>query len=328
MFKKIYRILFNHPTDIEGPVFIKPYSHTNKQISDLEILLKDCDDKSRKHIESDIKKLRYGQIGENNIYHELKNSFIPMICLYNLRIKYKNMTAQIDFIAITSKYIYVIECKNLVGDIVITKEGEFIRSKKNSYGKVVSQEGMYSPIAQNERHINVIKEILKNELHYKSKLDRIESLIVSANPKTIIDKKEAPKSIRDKIIRYDQIVDRINSKQENHKISWEFTEDDMREISECLINYNKEVKIDYKKKYSLEPARKYESAEELREALKSYRTSMSQKENVKPYMVFTNDTIEELILSRPKNLYELRHIRGFGMTKCKKYGDDLIEMMG
>ena len=55
------------------------------------------------------------------------------------------------------------------------------------------------------------------------------------------------------------------------------------------INYNKEVKIDYKKKYSLEPARKYESAEELREALKSYRTSMSQKENVKPYMVFTND---------------------------------------
>ena len=55
----------------------------------------------------------------------------------------------------------------MMGDITITKEGEFIRYMKNSYGKVVSKQGMYSPIVQNERHINVIKEILSNELKYK-----------------------------------------------------------------------------------------------------------------------------------------------------------------
>ena len=133
-----------------------------------------------------VKNLKYGQIGENNVYYELKNSFIPMICLHDIRLKYRGKVAQIDFLIITSKYIYVIECKNLAGDITITDEGEFIRSFKNSYGKVISKEGMYSPIVQNERHINIIKEILNNEFKYKYKLKRIESLVVVSNPKTII----------------------------------------------------------------------------------------------------------------------------------------------
>lgn len=141
----------------------------------MEELLNTCNKTSRKFIEQDIKKLKYGQIGENNVYYELKNSFVTMICMHDLRLKYRGIIAQIDFLVLTSKYIYVIECKNLMGDISITKEGEFIRYMKNSYGKVVSKQGMYSPIVQNERHVNVIKEILSNEFQYKNKLSRIES---------------------------------------------------------------------------------------------------------------------------------------------------------
>ena len=80
-------------------------------------------------------------------------------------------------------------------------------------GKVISKQGMYSPIVQNERHISVIKEILSNELKYKHKLRRIESLVVTANPKTIINKKYDPKNISEKIIRYDQIIDKIKEHQ-------------------------------------------------------------------------------------------------------------------
>ena len=353
MLKRVIKILTNKPTKIDRPVFTKYFEKENKQIKDLEQLLKISNDASKKIIEQDIKKLRYGHIGENNVYYELKNSFIPMICLHNVRLKYKGMVAQIDFLAITCKYIYVIECKNLIGDITINSQGEFIRHMKNSHGKVISKEGMYSPIVQNEKHINVLKEILKQELKYKNKLKRVESLIVTANPKTIINKTYAPKYISDKIIRHDQIIDKIQSYESDNKTNWVFIEDDMRKISEILLKYHKEAKIDYNKKYNLpiKGDKKYntytsskyndikkeayskknqvkiKSDEELRRLLKTYRLKRSKQDNLQPYMIFNNSTMEELIKIRPKDLYELRNIRGFGETKCEKYGKDLINMI-
>lgn len=257
MLKRLIKILTNKPTEIKKPVFTKYFERENQQIKDLQELLKKSDGDSKKFIEQDLKKLKYGQIGENNVYYELKNSFIPMICLHNIRLKYKEMTAQIDFLAITSKYIYVIECKNLVGDITINEEGEFIRYRKNVNGKVVSKEGMYSPIVQNERHINVLKEILREELKYnKTKLKRVESLVVTANPKTIINKKNAPKEISDKIIRHDHIIDKIHAHENDKNIDWVFIEEDMRIISETLIKFHKECKIDYDKKYNISSHKK------------------------------------------------------------------------
>lgn len=362
MLNRLIKVLTNKPTEIEKPLFLKHFNKENNQIKELEELLKTCNETSRKFIEQDIKKLKYGQVGENNIYYELKNSFIPMICMHDLRLKYRGKVAQIDFLVLTSKYIYVIECKNLMGDISITKEGEFIRYIKDSQGKVISKQGMYSPIVQNERHINIIKEILSNELkENKNKLRRIESLVVSANPKTIINKKYAPRHIGENIIRYDQIIDRIKEDQNNKKIDWVFIEEDMRKISSCLLKFHREVKIDYEKKYSLSSYKdnlraedncyngkeeKYysyqystshiktynkeitnKSEEELRQSLKLYRQYISRKEGIQPYMVFNNDTMEELIIKRPKSLYELRNIKGFGPIKCEKYGLDLINII-
>ncbi|MEG0873606.1 MAG: nuclease-related domain-containing protein, partial [Clostridia bacterium] len=193
MLNRFVKVLTNRPTTITKPVFTKEFNKKNKQIEELENLLQKASGKPRVFIENDINKLKYGSIGENNIYYEFKNSFMPIVCLHDVRIEYDNLVAQIDFVAITTKNIFVIECKNLIGDISVNDKGEFIRYKKNTYGKVVSKEGMYSPIVQNERHINVLKELLKDKLGYKQKLKRIESLVVIANPKTVINKKYAPK---------------------------------------------------------------------------------------------------------------------------------------
>ena len=72
---------------------------------------------------------------------------------------------------------------------------------------------------------------------------------------------------------------------------------------------------------------KIKSDEELRRVLKTYRLQRSKQDNLQPYMIFNNSTMEELIKIRPKDLYELRNIRGFGETKCEKYGKDLINMI-
>lgn len=353
MLNRFIKTITNKPTEIKGPLFLKSFNKENEQIKELEELLNICNEECKKFIEQDIKKLKYGQIGENNVYYELKNSFIPMICMHDLRLNYRDSIAQIDFLVLTSKYIYVIECKNLIGDISITQDGEFIRYIKDYNGKTVSKQGMYSPIVQNERHINIIKEILSNELKYKNKLKRIESLIVAANPRTIINKKYAPKHICENIIRYDQLIDKIKSHQNNKKIDWIFIENDMREIANCLLKFNKKEKIDYERKYGIslekndtkeEKVKKWsehsnldivskcedtisKSDEELRQSLKLYRLETSKTEGLQPYMVFNNDTMEELITKRPKSLYELRNVKGFGPVKCEKYGNDLINII-
>ena len=83
--------------------------------------------------------------GEQNVYYELKNSFIPMLCFHDIRLEYNDYVAQFDFIVITTKFIYVLETKKLSGDIEVNSDGDFIRIFKNNNGKVIKKEGMYSP---------------------------------------------------------------------------------------------------------------------------------------------------------------------------------------
>lgn len=333
MLNRFVKVLTNRPTTITKPVFTKEFNKKNKQIEELENLLQKASGKPRVFIENDINKLKYGSIGENNIYYEFKNSFMPIVCLHDVRIEYDNLVAQIDFVAITTKNIFVIECKNLIGDISVNDKGEFIRYKKNTYGKVVSKEGMYSPIVQNERHINVLKELLKDKLGYKQKLKRIESLVVIANPKTVINKKYAPKDISNKIIRHDQLINYISDIEKNKKIDWLFIEEDMMNISDCLRKYHKDVEIDYISKYSLDNKVendkdiKVNNDDEIRRSLKEYRLKKSNEENIKAYMVFNNDTMEVLINLKPKNIQELEKVKGFGPVKISKYGEDLISIL-
>ncbi len=329
MFNRIIKVITNNPTKITKPVFTKEFNKNNKQIEDLEKLLDIASEDSKTYIENDLKKLKYGAIGENNIYYELKNSFIPMVCLHDIRIEYKDVVAQIDFVIITTKHIYVIESKNLIGDITITKNGEFIRNKKNTYGKVVSKEGMYSPIVQNERHINILSELLKDKLSYKNKLKRIESLVVIANPKTIINKDFAPKEISNKIIRHDQLISVISNMEKNKNIDWVFIEEDMMDISNCLLEHHKEIDIDYTKKYSLSNIEdnKTINEDEIRNNLKEFRLNKSKEENLKAYMVFNNETMEQIISLMPKNLEELQMVKGFGDVKVQKYGNDILSII-
>lgn len=46
--------------------------------------------------------------------------------------------------------------------------------------------------------------------------------------------------------------------------------------------------------------------------LKEYRLQKSREENIKAYMVFTNEMLDALIEIRPKSRNELLNIKGFG----------------
>lgn len=66
---------------------------------------------------------------------------------------------------------------------------------------------------------------------------------------------------------------------------------------------------------------------ELFMVLKNWRRDKAYKEQIKPYIIFSDSTIIEIVNIMPKNIDELISIRGVGEKKIKKYGNDIINLI-
>ena len=65
--------------------------------------------------------------------------------------------AQIDYLLFTRGEFYIIECKNLFGNITVDSSGQFYREYEYN-GKRI-KEGMYSPYTQAVRHKDMMRKI-------------------------------------------------------------------------------------------------------------------------------------------------------------------------
>ncbi|MEG1254393.1 nuclease-related domain-containing protein [Clostridium sp.] len=235
---------------VNSHIYYKEFTTGNSQLKDLEELSERVKNKNKKaFIDRDIKLLKIGLVGEKNVDYEIKNSKVPMICLHDIRLQDRDEVAQLDFVIITHRFIMVLETKQLNGDIYINEAGEFTRAIKNKDGNVIKKEDMYSPIVQNDRHVRILREILvRNGL---IKTFSIISKVVISNPKCIINRTKAPARIKKEIFKYDQITDVLNKEMKNHEKSGEAFEDIMENVARFLVENNKNVDINYYKKYSL-----------------------------------------------------------------------------
>jgi hypothetical protein len=343
--------LINGKRTIDRPIFIKDFINENEQLLDLIELSNKVDVNKKEFIDRDITFLRHGLEGEKNVYFELKNSFIPMLCLHDIRLEYNDYVAQLDFVIITNKFIYVLETKKLNGDIEITKDGDFIRTIKSYSGKTIKREGIYSPISQNERHINILKEILLKEKLIKN--TPIKSAVILANPKTILNKTKCPKSIQNNIYKYDQLTTLLKKELNDKSNDKDVLEKYSYEIADYLVQNNKPIKINYAAKYSLdevvflkeeEPQKENKTIKEeikadspltaisvdkidLYESLRQFRLKASREEGIKPYFIFNNQELDSLILAMPKKREDLSKVKGFGEKKIEKYGDAILAII-
>lgn len=48
---------------------------------------------------------------------------------------------------------------------------------------------------------------------------------------------------------------------------------------------------------------------------------------VKPYFIFNNETLDEIIKLNPKSKKELVNVRGFGPKKIEDYGEEIIKII-
>lgn len=404
--------LFNK---LDKPIFLKEESEAKYYISKLQELHSRAPEGLKGRIEKELKIATLGELGENNIAFELKNSGIPMYILHDIGLETNELSAQIDYIVVTRKVIFVIECKNLIGNIEINSQGNFIRTYSFN-GKFI-KEGIYSPITQNERHLEVLKRIKKeSKSNFISKMlfdkyfnDNYKSLVVLANPKTVLNSRYAKKEIKDKVIKADQLINyikEVNSKSDLMSLS----DKEMKEIADRLLALHKSSKLSFLKKYRelIELVDNYDDKndvktvfnnkeiindssitnaksniinedkssvtnnidksnninniyntknininvninntvinnstgnkinnnsdiindnENLIKKLKEFRLQMSRAENTKPYIIFSDKQMTNLLEKMPKTKSELKEVSGFGEVKVEKYGDVILKIL-
>ena len=136
-------------------IFLKEDSDLEKQLEELKCIREKLD--NTEEIDKDIRYLEYGINGEKEIAFELKNANIGMYVLRDVTFEYNGNKAQIDYLLFTKGYFYLIECKNLFGNITVDRSGQFYREYEYNGKKI--KETIYSPYTQAVRHQDMMKKI-------------------------------------------------------------------------------------------------------------------------------------------------------------------------
>lgn len=238
---------------IKKPIFLKEDSEAKTQLAALTELRQKATGDAADKLDTEISRVKAGIYGEDSVRFELENSHIPMLILHDLYLESDGLTAQIDYMIFTRHFHYVVECKNLYGNIEINSRGDFIRTFGN--GKNIVKEGIYSPITQNRRHLELIKEIssktktniLTKALFEKHFYENYRSIVVIANPKTVVSDKYAKKDVRSQIIRCDQLAEHIRKTNLSDSVS--ISEKDMMDTANFFLSLNKKPANDYIQKF-------------------------------------------------------------------------------
>ena len=236
----------------QEPVILKEGSDAKEQLATLESLRETVPRSQRRRLDSDIRALKAGIVGEDRILFELRNSHLSLVVIHDLHLEFEGLTAQIDFLVLTRRRNFVLECKNLYGDISVNARGDFVRSFGGR-----RREGIYSPITQNQRHLGLMKRInLSTKGAIMSALlsprfdDLYRGLVVLANPKTILHDRNAKKEVKQQLVRGDQLVatiESINSMRgpADGKIPFK----DVMERAERWLSMDTPVRTDYTARY-------------------------------------------------------------------------------
>lgn len=324
-----------------GTVFLNESNRVENFIQRLKELEKDTPEGVLKNdIKTRIKLEKSGLDGERAVMYHLKKSGMNMYVIHDL-----NIGSQIDFLIITSKRVYVVECKNWKGNIEITSSGDFyIYENKN---KDFIKKRYQSPTSQNEVHLRTVKDLylqgmsgdLLNRRSIEDEFEkRYYSLVVFTNTACVIDTSKAKLIDYEPVVHIDQLIRRINELDSGVKESMSLKE--MKELAEFYLNNNLPDMEKYENEFliyeekvnklkdkiiALKKPRKDDG--ELEKELRSFRKRISKEKNIKPFFIFNDKSMKELINKRPETKEALLSVEGFGEKKLRDYGEDILKII-
>lgn len=237
-------------------MLIKSSDDKTEALATLEDLLaKDCPDK-KKVVEDELWRMRAGIKGEKNsaylIDFDLKDSKNTAI-IHDLRLEIDGRVAQIDHVLIhRTLRVFALETKHFNDGLKITDNGEFLRWS----GWKKTFEGMASPLAQNERHIAVLKDAFR-------KIEMPTRLGMRLNPSfhsvVLVDSKariDRPKKFDSgKVIKADMFTDYLESilgKQGAMAALLNLIDEEtLEQIARRLVMLHKPATFDYSSKFGI-----------------------------------------------------------------------------
>ena len=274
-----------------------------------------------------------GLEGENEIIYQLKKSNIGMFILHDVNLVYEDLKAQIDFVVITPWCCYFIECKNLIGNILVNEKGDFIREYSFKGHKV--KKGIESPYRQVQAQRDVYKKIwLKLQGKLKSFLfeRNFESfhrvLVVAANGENILNTKYAPKEMKNNIIKADALIRKLEyDRDRSDRDLW-----DNKKAMEQWANHFIKLNIEKEENFEI----KLEDCEDkveslnvdvLKERLIEFRKQRSKEKNIPAYYVFNNDELEKILQILPRTLEDLKKSKILNDVKVNAHGKDIVNII-
>ena len=311
-------------------VFLKEDSDLEKQLNELRNIrdkLQNTDE-----IDKDIKLLEYGIAGEKEIAFELKNANIGMYVLHDVTFEYDGNKAQIDYLLFTRGYFYLIECKNLVGNITVDSNGQFYREYEYKGKKI--KESIYSPYTQAVRHQDMMKKVWSSN---HSKLDNFifgrfhgknffRPIVVLSNSKSFLNTKYAPKEIRNDIIRADQLISYIQKDIDNMDSAELCGEKMLKQAADVWLSRSITNNTNLANKYSNAIKDKNAKAD-LENKLRTFRKEKSKSMNVPAYYIFTDEELNNLLEIMPKTIEELKTKRILTDIKIKCHGEEILKIL-
>lgn len=275
-------------------MILKEADSKQPQIDVLNHLISIAPSNIKPKIERELKMLLAGIKGESEAAYHLDFHFKASkntIVIHDLRLVYDDRVAQIDHLVIhRTLNIYVLETKHFNSGFKISDNGEFLQW--NNYLKKF--EGMASPIAQNERHIAVLKDLFNDVIEVPTrlgiKLQPIFHSRILVNPKARVDR--SPVFDSKSVVKVDLFFDAIKKDMDNKGVFELLAKASSREevlhFSKHLINQHKPVSVDYAAKFSLKAVLKEKTAlPTIKKVLSSKSTVTHQvKQELAPYQAY------------------------------------------
>ena len=166
---------------------------------------------------------KIGELGESKVLDELKYSFYPMNIIKDISINIGEFHCQIDFLIITKKLIYLIECKNNGANLKIDSNGSFYLVKEGKKNRI------FSVLNQIER-----QKMILEQLDFDVDIKNIQPIIVYANEETGIEIED------ETILRGIDVInlDRLNSliREKEKDLEEIYTEEEIEIIKNKLLD--------------------------------------------------------------------------------------------
>lgn len=215
LFDTLKEAFRQNPPELDQPHFYKASSESKYRLDFLREFWWTVSDEDRPQLERDIINLLEIIEGDRLIEKELMASELPIVVLHDVNLAAGDESTRIDYLVITAKFILIIECKDLFGQIEVMADGRFYRTCQ--YEDQVVREEIASPLSRIARNLDVIRK-LRAESHrgdlWKAVFERnfdqnYLGVAIAANPSASLDLRAADLAVKSQIIRSSQLADHI-----------------------------------------------------------------------------------------------------------------------